>query len=536
MLESLHISIPGRFTATPPVQGSPSLRASSFKSSDGSIAPLRRSSSVSSLIPETDTSLDNSLKGDTFKIAIVKILIKLRLTNWKLSEAESLVVKNIASALTNSVYLIILDSQKLLLRIYGPNVLHLIDRDYETSVLARLAHHRIGPRLLGQFKNGRIEQWLESVEVGSNEIRDPIVSTYIARRLREFHDYVTLLPPEMDKVSAITNLEGWIPALPKTRLNSMVQTFIRHIKLYRSFVRGKEGEIVFCHNDLQYGNLLRTKGEEHNCLAVIDFEYAGPNPRSFDIANHFIEWMANYHESPSHELDTAAYPTYGQSRNFLGEYIQFGKLIARREDPVVSPDEIEKLSESVDLWRAMSHAQWAIWGLIQALPDLNRNEASSSDQDPPYSSSPGPSHKPRRPSKSAQSPMLGGMKSPFLPPTASPKIPAVKRTSSHKSPSYFPVTTVPTVPETDPFTLGEPVMSSYATDDILLDHEYDQVSAAAEWSDEDGEDGFDYTAYSNQRIGLFYGEVLRLGIIQEDEVPHGVVVKRLPDSAFTPVI
>ena len=60
----------------------------------------------------------------------------------------------------------------------------------------------------------------------------------------------------------------------------------------------------------------------HRQLVVIDFEYASANPRGYEIGNHFCEWMANYH-SPiaSHELHEACYPTIEEQRNFLRAYI-----------------------------------------------------------------------------------------------------------------------------------------------------------------------------------------------------------------------
>lgn len=424
-----------------------SSRASSFKSSSGKIEPLRRGSFCATAnIPITDASVDHTLKGELFITAVLRILIKLRLTDYKLSDSSKVKVKNIASALTNSVYLVKLGATKVLLRIYGPNVLHLIDREYETSVLARLAFHKIGPRLLGQFKNGRIEQWLESTELTAADIRIPEESRYIARRLREFHDYVTLLPSEIGKTSASANLDSWTPTLPGNLRTPALETFLKHVALYRAHVAGKEGDVVFCHNDVQYGNLLRINGEEHHSLAVIDFEYAGPNPRAFDIANHFVEWMADYHEAPSHELDPHYYPKRKEVDNFLQEYIRFGKLINRREDPVVSLEEIDELRSQVELWRPMSHAQWAVWGLIQALPV---------------------------PVLSHKSP--GGMQSPFL---------QAKRMKS----------------QMELLSLGESAITS----------------ELQEWVDEDA---FDYAGYSAQRISLFYGDIVAMKLISEDEVP-----------------
>ena len=59
----------------------------------------------------------------------------------------------------------------------------------------------------------------------------------------------------------------------------------------------------------------------HRQLVVIDFEYAAANPRGYEIGNHFCEWMAKY-DSPTtpHKLHEACYPTVAEQRNFLRAY------------------------------------------------------------------------------------------------------------------------------------------------------------------------------------------------------------------------
>ena len=54
--------------------------------------------------------------------------------------------------------------------------------------------------------------------------------------------------------------------------------------------------MVFCHNDVQAGNILvrHEPGNADERLMLIDFEYCGYNYRAFDIANHFSEWMYDY--------------------------------------------------------------------------------------------------------------------------------------------------------------------------------------------------------------------------------------------------
>ncbi len=54
-------------------------------------------------------------------------------------------------------------------------------------------------------------------------------------------------------------------------------------------------KIVYCHNDLLLANIIFY--EKNNSVNFIDFEYAGPNYRAYDIANHFCEFAGTYHMS-----------------------------------------------------------------------------------------------------------------------------------------------------------------------------------------------------------------------------------------------
>jgi thiamine kinase-like enzyme len=51
--------------------------------------------------------------------------------------------------------------------------------------------------------------------------------------------------------------------------------------------------VVFCHNDVQHGNVLRRLNPP-GALMLIDYEYAGFNYRAFDIGNHFCEWVRGH--------------------------------------------------------------------------------------------------------------------------------------------------------------------------------------------------------------------------------------------------
>jgi len=99
----------------------------------------------------------------------------------------------------------------LLLRIYGPQVGHLIDRDTELSILRRLAKQKVGPTLLGTFENGRFEEFFEARTLTRKDIRQPETSRQIGRRLRDLHDHIALLESERRSGTCLwNNWDKWV--------------------------------------------------------------------------------------------------------------------------------------------------------------------------------------------------------------------------------------------------------------------------------------------------------------------------------------
>lgn len=169
----------------------------------------------------------------TFKNEIIRLAHTLRLKGWRrvpLEGGEMISVERLSGALTNAVYVVspppesVLPPQegkkqpkKVLLRIYGPQVEHLIDREKELGVLRRLARKKIGPRLLGTFLSGRFEQYFESTTLTPANLREPETSKQIAKRMRELHDGVELLEEEKDEgPSVLRNWDKWLDQVEKT--------------------------------------------------------------------------------------------------------------------------------------------------------------------------------------------------------------------------------------------------------------------------------------------------------------------------------
>ncbi|GAA6009950.1 hypothetical protein JCM11491_000877 [Sporobolomyces phaffii] len=205
--------------------------------------------------------------------------------------------------------------------------------------------------------------------------------------------------------SPVPVVGGHVPPLasPSRTLNLRaalnLPLFEQQLRVYRAFVHARErsagrSKRVFAHNDTQYGNLLlltpdqggeaelelerrvKREGGNHKRIIVVDFEYAGANPRGFDIANHFCEWQADYHHaSLSHSLSAhQAYPTRAEKVRFLRAYVgcDGGFDEPQDEERAGSSEDarVEKLLDEVTVWEPSSHAMWAVWGIVQAKEDL----------------------------------------------------------------------------------------------------------------------------------------------------------------------
>lgn len=360
---------------------------------------------------DVDTS-DAAKKRDyehwvTFKEDILRLTHTLKIKGWRrvpMEKAKDIDVVRLSGALTNAVYVVrppknlselgpSSNSQialsettsastsghprpalQLLLRIYGPQVEHLIDRDAELSILRRLSRKRIGPRLLGYFDNGRFEEFLHAKTLTAEDLRIPETSKQIAKRMRELHEGIELLESELEAGPAVfLNWDKWVDRCEKiiTWLDSQIRQaekerqagisrqdstvnpryvrcglicgvewplFRKTYDAYRQRLIEESGgmkkvrdHLVFAHNDTQYGNLMRLQpsgtspllqpSNQHKQLVVIDFEYASQNMPGLEFANHFTEWSYNYHH-PEHSwmCDTRKYPNESEQHRFVRSY------------------------------------------------------------------------------------------------------------------------------------------------------------------------------------------------------------------------
>lgn len=192
----------------------------------------------------------------------------------------------------------------------------------------------------------------------------------------------------------------------------------------------------------QYGNILRIRPDDekspllqpankHKQLVVIDFEYAGPNTAGHEFANHFTEWMYNYHDPVApFACHADRYPSLEEQKRFIRAYVDhrpqfplasstprmtpvdsntpsgtatpslqptassssivdfmldarypggdWGAVEKAREEQI--DQQVRELIDEARLWQPANSAQWIAWGIVQAkVPGLDGNPA---DEEP----------------------------------------------------------------------------------------------------------------------------------------------------------
>ncbi|KAL2649277.1 hypothetical protein R1flu_017405 [Riccia fluitans] len=287
--------------------------------------------------------------------------------NWTgIDDHRNVYLKPLKGAMTNEVYEChwpCTDKgekpRKVLLRVYGESADLFFSRDDEILTFEKMSQHGQGPRLLSRFSNGRVEEYLNARTLTAADLRNDKITDQIAMKLREFHELD--MPGEV-KPMLWHRLSSWLGKALELATTSQIQEFRLNqlddeIKQLEQKVPKFGGKIGFCHNDLQYGNIMMD--EDNSSVTIIDYEYASFNPVAFDIANFFCEKAADYHTETPHLLDYTKYPDYESRRRFVATYLQ-----ATGETPEEA--EIEALVKEAEIYRLPCHLQWGLWGILSA--------------------------------------------------------------------------------------------------------------------------------------------------------------------------
>ncbi|KDP26181.1 hypothetical protein JCGZ_22275 [Jatropha curcas] len=278
-------------------------------------------------------------------------------------DMNSLQVIPLKGAMTNEVFQINWPTKngdiirKLLIRIYGEGVEMFFRRDDEIRTFECMSKNGQGPRLLGRFADGRVEEFIHARTLSAADLRDPEISALVAEKMREFHD---LDMPGPKKVLLWSRMRDWLAEAKclcsaKDAKQFHLDSLEDEINMLEKQLSQEYQEIRFCHNDLQYGNIMMD--EETRSITIIDYEYSSYNPVAYDIANHFCEMVADYHSDTPHILDYSRYPGLEERCRFVRAY-----LSSAGEKP--SEDEVEQLVNDAEKYTLANHLLWGLWGII----------------------------------------------------------------------------------------------------------------------------------------------------------------------------
>ncbi|NXN25023.1 CHKB kinase, partial [Nycticryphes semicollaris] len=264
------------------------------------------------------------------------------------------------------------EPRQVLLRVYGAILQGVDSLVLESVMFAILAERALGPRLYGVFPQGRLEQYIPSRRLRTEDLRDPDISKEIAVKMSRFHGMV--MPFNKEPKWLFGTMEWYLKQISELTFSEEEQLEkFNHLRAYnlqeemkslRELLESTPSPVVFCHNDVQEGEWVRllparAQGSAHPPLFF---------PRGFDIGNHFCEWVYNYtHDSwPFFKASLENYPSRQQQLHFIRHYLSEdsgrGGDTTHQEQARIE----EEMLTEVNRFALASHFFWGLWSILQA--------------------------------------------------------------------------------------------------------------------------------------------------------------------------
>ncbi|KAJ0069718.1 hypothetical protein NL108_012360, partial [Boleophthalmus pectinirostris] len=269
------------------------------------------------------------------------------------------------------------EPRQVLLRVYGAILQGVDSLVLESVMFAILAERTLGPKLYGIFPEGRLEQYLTNTRMRTDHLSEPSISAEIATKVARFHNM--LMPFNKEPKWLFGTIDKYMDQVMKLKFNreAHVKKYNKLMKLdlpgelerLRALLAATPSPVVFCHNDVQEGNILILEAKDQSSnerLMLIDFEYSSYNYRGFDFGNHFCEWMYDYtyNQWPFFKASPENYPTREQQLHFLRSYLAEQERLSnvKMDWACVEEDMIIEANR----YALASHFLWGLWSIIQA--------------------------------------------------------------------------------------------------------------------------------------------------------------------------
>lgn len=276
---------------------------------------------------------------------------------------SSLSVKPLSGGLSNELFVV---GDSVLVRIHPDDGVSMVDRETENRLVAWLSRQHMAPIFYGRFENGRLEELYPNVQ----PLNCREMATYgasIARSLADFHSLVAPsdVLPKPTTPSRYDVVDQWVRTIQDktsphnallrqiaaewTWLKVQLMTEPSSSKALR-FIR----QMVLTHMDCQSLNILKVGKDCHSSsIRLIDFEYAGWNPRAADIANTFCEHCDMNNINADYEKE---YPSEEVQNTFLIAYLE-----RCQPDLLHVESALATMRAEIGRFTLLSHLGWAAW-------------------------------------------------------------------------------------------------------------------------------------------------------------------------------
>uniref|UniRef100_A0A8C8IT92 ethanolamine kinase n=1 Tax=Oncorhynchus tshawytscha TaxID=74940 RepID=A0A8C8IT92_ONCTS len=280
--------------------------------------------------------------------------------SWKSIPEADFQISIVSGGLSNLLFMCSLpdhahtigdEPRRVLLRVYGAILQGVDSLVLESVMFAILAERALGPRLYGIFPEGRLEQYLPSNRLRTEQLFVPELSAEIASKMARFHRMVMPFNKE-----------------PKWLFGTIGRTHCECTVIFNS--GGGSGSVVTSCL-LSSGNILMLEDRDHTStgkLMLIDFEYSSYNYRGFDFGNHFCEWCYDYtyNQWPFYKCTPDNYPSREQQLHFIRNYLEetggYSESTMHEDQARIEQD----LLVEANRFAMASHFLWGLWSIIQA--------------------------------------------------------------------------------------------------------------------------------------------------------------------------
>ena len=326
------------------------------------------------------------------------LIAKFLPNEWSDVDPTDVSLKPLSGGLANSLWIVNNNKKndckfnRVILRHYGGNAFHL-DQDYETNgstmiklpeveetlIVQAMSSRGWGPKLLGVFPGGRIEEFIPSHTLTQTEASDPDIIHDLAVSFARFHslqfpfsrnrmqrmEYVCLNPPAK-RLELIAKFPQYIQH-PKFKEYNIDWNVYLHIDRTQELqwifnrLRHKKSRDVFCCSDTNFLNcLVRDEWNDYDTKTVlIDYELSMYAPRGLDIGEHFLSRMVNW-DAEGDKASGHDFPPEDQRRLFAKYYLEEKKRLDPSSFNASQGDTIEDVLEEADVGALFISLSYAV--------------------------------------------------------------------------------------------------------------------------------------------------------------------------------